>query len=130
VIGVLKVILWIITGLVVVAGLAFIGDTLNRRSVQNASIRSVDFSQLPDGICEGQHKGGRWSNKVRVTVASGKVTGIEVVRDIWFRRPELTEQVVSDVIKSQSLEVDIVSGATVTTRAYLKAMENALTEAR
>ena len=126
----LKVILWIITGLVVVAGLAFIGDTLNRRSVQNASIRSVDFSQLPDGICEGEYKRGRWSNKVRVTVASGKVTGIEVVRDIWFRRPELTEQVVSDVIKSQSLEVDIVSGATVTTRAYLKAMENALIEAR
>jgi len=28
------------------------------------------------------------------------------------------------------LDVDIVSGATVTTRAYLKAMENALTEAR
>jgi uncharacterized protein with FMN-binding domain len=49
---------------------------------------------------------------------------------VWFRRPELTEQVVSDVIKSQSLDVDIVSGATVTTRAYLKAMENALTEAR
>jgi uncharacterized protein with FMN-binding domain len=63
-----------------------------------------------------------------VTVASGKVTGIEILRDVWFRKPELTEQVVSDVIKSQSLEVDIVSGATVTTRAYLKAVENALAE--
>jgi uncharacterized protein with FMN-binding domain len=42
----------------------------------------------------------------------------------------LTDQVISDIIKSQSLEVDIVSGATVTTRAYLKAVENALARAK
>ena len=126
----LKVIMWIVAGLVILFVGAGLLDAPGRKAGERLQVGKVDFSSLKDGIYEGQYMGGRWSNKVRVTVASGKVTGIEILRDVWFRKPELTEQVVSDVIKSQSLDVDIVSGATVTTRAYLKAMENALTEAR
>ncbi len=126
----LRVVMWIVAGLVILfVGTALL-DTPGRKAGERLQVGKVDFSKLKDGVYEGQHKGGRWSNKVRVTVASGKVTGIEVVRDVWLPKPELTEQVVGDVIASQSLEVDIVSGATVTTRAYLKAMENALTDAR
>jgi len=126
----LRVVMWIVAGLVILFVGSALLDAPGRKAGERLQIGKVDFSKLEDGVYEGQHKGGRWSNRVRVTVASGKVTGIEIARDVWFRRPELTEQVVSDVIKSQSLDVDIVSGATVTTRAYLKAMENALTEAR
>lgn len=126
----LRVVMWIIAGLVILfVGTALL-DAPGRKAGERLQVGRVDFSKLKDGVYEGQHKGGRWSNKVRVAVASGKVTGIEVVRDVWLPKPELTKQVVSDVIASQSLEVDIVSGATVTTRAYLKAMENALTDAR
>jgi uncharacterized protein with FMN-binding domain len=39
-------------------------------------------------------------------------------------------QVISRVVETQSLQVDTVSGATVTTRAALKAIENALSAAR
>ncbi|MGI6130608.1 MAG: FMN-binding protein [Bacillota bacterium] len=126
----LRVVMWIVAGLVILfVGTALL-DAPGRKAGERLQVGKVDFSKLKDGVYEGQHKGGRWSNKVRVAVASGKVTGIEVVRDVWLPKPELTKQVVSDVIASQSLEVDIVSGATVTTRAYLKAMENALTDAR
>ncbi|HON43348.1 MAG TPA: FMN-binding protein [Bacillota bacterium] len=124
----LKVIMWIVAGLVILFVGAGLLDAPGRKAGERLQVGKVDFSSLKDGIYEGQYMGGRWSNKVRVTVASGKVTGIGILRDVWFRKPELTEQVVSDVIKSQSLEVDIVSGATVTTRAYLKAVENALAE--
>jgi uncharacterized protein with FMN-binding domain len=126
----LRVVMWIVAGLVILfVGTALL-DAPGRKAGERLQVGKVDFSKLKDGVYEGQHKGGRWSNKVRVAVASGKVTGIEVVRDVWLPKPELTKQVVGDVIASQSLEVDIVSGATVTTRAYLKAMENALTDAR
>ncbi len=123
----LKVIMWIIAGVVILFVGASLLDAPGRKAGERLQVGRVDFSNLKDGAYEGQHKGGRWSNKVRVTVASGRVTGIDIVRDVWFRRPELTEQVINDVIESQSLQVDIVSGATVTTRAYLNAMENALT---
>ncbi|MFY9135653.1 MAG: FMN-binding protein, partial [Bacillota bacterium] len=69
----------------------------------------------------------RWSNKVRVTVESGRVTDIDVVEDVLFRSAEWTEKIIDSVMEEQSLDVDIISGATITTKAYLKAIENALT---
>lgn len=121
----LKVILWIIIALVAIAGLAFVGDTLNRRSINNASIKSLDFSQLPDGVYDGEYKRGRFSSKVRVTVASGRMAKIDVVQDMQYQS-EVTQKVVDAVLEAQSLQVDTVSGATITTRAFLKAVENAL----
>lgn len=121
----LKVILWIIIALVAIGGLAFVGDTLNRTSIKNASIKSLDFSQLPDGVYDGEYKRGRFSSKVRVTVASGRVTTIDVVRDMQYQS-EVTQKAVGAVLEAQSLQIDTVSGATITTRAFLKAVENAL----
>jgi len=126
----LKVVMWIVAGLIVLFAGAGLLDAPGRRAGERLQIGKVDFSRIRDGVYEGQHKGGRWSNTVRVTVSSGRITAVDVVRDVWFRKPELTDQVISDIIKSQSLEVDIVSGATVTTRAYLKAVENALAGAK
>lgn len=121
----LRVILWIIIALVAIAGLAFVGDTLNRRSIKNASIKSLDFSQLPDGVYDGEYKRGRFSSKVRVTVASGRMAKIDVVQDMQYQS-EVTQKAVDAVLEAQSLQVDTVSGATITTRAFLKAVENAL----
>ncbi len=120
-----RVILWIIIGLVAIAGLTFVGDTLNRRSIKNASIKPPDFSQLPDGVYDGEYKRGRFSSKVRVTVASGRMAKIDVVQDVQHQS-EVTQKVVDALLEAQSLQVDTVSGATITTRAFLKAVENAL----
>ena len=121
----LKVILWIVIGFIAIAGLAFVGDTFNRRSIRNTSIRSVDFSRLPDGVYDGEYKRGRFSSKVRVTVLSGKVAKIDVLQDMQYQS-EVTQKAVGAVLEAQSLQVDTVSGATITTRAFLKAVENAL----
>lgn len=40
--------------------------------------------------------------------------------------PNLSDELFSDVIKSQNTTVDTISGATVTSKAYLKSIENAL----
>ncbi len=123
----LKIIVWILVGLAVLVGGVIAFGLIGRRAGETLPIGSIDFSTLPDGEYTGQYKGGRWSNKVRVTVRSGRVTGIEVVRDILFRQPEIKRQTLEAIVESQSLQVDVVSGATVTAKAYLKAVENALT---
>lgn len=126
----LKVIAWIAIGLVVLFGGARLLDTAGRKACKNLPIGKVDFSKLKDGTYTGQHRGGRFSNEVRVTVESGKVTGISVVRDVWFHDAKMKQQIIDTVIEAQSLQVDAVSGATLTTRAYLKAVESALTGAK
>lgn len=123
---VLKVALWILVGLVVAVGGVVGFDQIARNAQGSLTIGCVDFSGLPDGTYTGMHSGGRWSNQVLVTVESGRVTGIDVVKDVLFNLPDVTQRTLDAVIETQSLEVDIISGATVTARAYLKAVENAL----
>ncbi|MEA4882303.1 MAG: FMN-binding protein [Clostridia bacterium] len=125
----LKIMFWIVTGLVAVIGGAVIRDMVGRRGIKSLLISAVDFSGLRDGVYTGQYKGGRWSNKVKVTVASGRVTAIDVVRDIQYQS-EVTRKAINEVIEAQSLQVDTVSGATITTKAFLKAVENALVETK
>jgi len=125
----LKIIVWVLVGLAVLVGGVIAFGLIGRRAGETLPIGSLDFSTLPDGEYTGQYKGGRWSNKVRVTVESGRVAGIDVVRDILFPQPEVRRRTLEAIIETQSLEVDVVSGATITAKAYLKAVEKALTGA-
>ena len=94
------------------------------------TIGNVDFSRLPDGTYQGTFNGGRFSNTVEVTVTDHKVTAIKVVKDVTFKDPARRRQIIDSVIKAQSLKVDTITGATATGKAYLKAIENALSGAK
>lgn len=99
---------------------------------RNLPLDAIDFSKLNDGIYIGEYGGGmyKWrTNKVQVTVSSGKVTGIKILEHKENQRPEIMNQLYDRVIKSQSLQVDAISGATLDTKAYLKSVDNALVKA-
>ena len=89
-------------------------------------IDSVDLNSVEDGVYEGDYNSGRFSNKVSVTVMDHKITDIELDKDITFNKPEVTKEIFDKVIEEQNVDVDSVSGATVSGKAYLKAIENAL----
>jgi uncharacterized protein with FMN-binding domain len=90
-------------------------------------ILGVDPSKQSDGTYTGHYKGGRWTNDIAVTISDGKIVGIEVVEDVTFPKEETSDILFRRVLVQQTTAVDTVSGATVTSKAYLKAIENALT---
>lgn len=90
------------------------------------AVNAVKLSSLDDGKYKGQYNAGRWSNIVDVTVKDHKIIKIDVVKDVLFKRPEVTKDLIERVISRQNTDVDVVSGATVTSKAYLKSIENAL----
>jgi len=49
-----------------------------------------------------------------------------VVKTVGFEIPETTNTIINNVMEKQNTTVDTVSGATVTSKAYLKSIENAL----
>ncbi|KOA20431.1 FMN-binding domain protein [Clostridium homopropionicum DSM 5847] len=89
-------------------------------------INNVKLSQVNDGIYSGEYNSGRWSNSVEVTIKNHKITKINVVKDVTFSKKDVTEELITKIIKNQNTNVDVVSGSTVTCKAYLKAIENAL----
>jgi fumarate reductase flavoprotein subunit len=89
----------------------------------------VDISQVPDGTYRGSYEG--WNQfDVLVTVADGEVTDIEIAEDSQNPSTDITDEVIRLIVSEQSLEMDAVSGATITTNALLKAVEQALVEQR
>ena len=99
---------------------------------RNVEIRNIDFMKLVDGSYHGFYEGGmyKWrENEVQVMIESGKVSEITLLSSKENRPPEFTEELFNRVIEEQSLQVDVISGATLTTRAFLKAIDNALIKA-
>ena len=87
-------------------------------------IHDVDLQSLEDGTYQGEHEAGRWTNNVQVEVMDGEILSIQLLDG--FEMEKVKEEIYGKVIEHQSLEVDVVSGATVSSKAYLKAIENAL----
>ena len=89
--------------------------------MQELVIHDVNPAELPDGIYTGEFDRYRWSNRVTVIVEDGEIVDI---------RPDSSEALVLElserIIARQSLQVDIDTGATVSSKAFLKAVEKAL----
>jgi uncharacterized protein with FMN-binding domain len=125
---VIKIILGIICLLVlIIFGTGFY-MTRGLNPGKNMVINSIDASQLKDGIYKGKYNGGRWSNDVNVTLKDKKITRITIVKKVVFEKTEVSSELINKVINEQDTNVDVISGATVTSKAYLKSIENALSK--
>lgn len=111
-----------------------------RNELQNMVIADMDFKKLCDGVYTGTYRGTKDSLRnaaVEVTIASGAVTKIIVTEGALAGNKQTNEirkglsidDLFDEVIKSQSLQVDVISGATLTSKAHLKAVENTLEQA-
>jgi uncharacterized protein with FMN-binding domain len=110
--------------LIIAGGVFFLTRGLSGGS--KLAISNVNTSTLSDGVYNGKYNGGRWSNELLVTVEDHKITDIKVIKDVLFPKPEVTQELINKVLETQSIDVDVVSGATVTSKAYQKAIENAM----
>lgn len=125
-----KVIIYALAGIAVLVVAAIALLTAGLSAGKNVQVGAIDFSRLKDGVYTGAHRAGRWTNEVQVKVESGRVSDIRVTKDVMFPKPEWTEQTMKSVIERQTLQVDVISGATVTMKVYLKSIENALEKAK
>jgi uncharacterized protein with FMN-binding domain len=130
---------WIVA-LVVVAGLATAGGIgwsrlmKEHQEARSLPLNAVDFGKLNDGTYHGAYEGGmyKWrANECDVKVTDGRVAGIQLVGSKDPGSKNTQQEVLYDrVIEAQSLQVDTISGATLTSKAWLQAVENALLKAQ
>ncbi|MFW5981658.1 MAG: FMN-binding protein, partial [Halanaerobiaceae bacterium] len=89
-------------------------------------ISNVDLSRLEDGIYTGSYEGGRWSNELEVKIKDHQIVGINIIDDLSFSLLEVREEIFQRLQEEQRLDIDVVSGSTLTSKAYIKAVEDAL----
>ncbi len=103
------------------------------QEARNLAILDIDFKTLRDGTFTGFYEGGMrgWrENECTATVSGKKVVDIRLVYSKEDRPEEFFTDLYGRVLAKQSLQVDVVGGATLTSKAHLKALENALLKGR
>ncbi len=128
-----KTVIFIVLALVLVVGGAYGGKYFSdlstyRQEIAAIEIGGIDLNTVPDGTYTGSFDTVWVGAVVEVTVKDHIITAI----DLQHRHDqgEAAEVIPDRVIAAQSLDVDMVSGATNSCMVILKAMENALLSAQ
>ncbi len=118
----------IIMGLLVAVGMFFI--TRGLKVGAEMVIQDINPAVLENGSYQGSYKGERWLSEVNVTIKDQQITQIELLSEPMLHpgRPDFSQDLFNRVITEQNTNVDVISGATVTSKVYLKSIENALTK--
>ncbi len=99
---------------------------LGKDTTLNQQIGDVNLEGVTDGVYTGRYSGFRWSNTVEVTVKDHQITDIKVVKPQMFAKVTTYAEITDRVKEQQNLKVDAVAGASVDTKAFLKAVESAI----
>ena len=98
----------------------------SHRQLLAEKIPAIDLAKIKDGTYTGSYRTFLVAAEVKVTVKDHRITGIELLKH-ENGRGAAAERIPSKVIEAQSLVVDTVAGATISSKVILKAIENALT---
>ena len=94
--------------------------------VRQMDIHNVDIANIRDGEYFGSFSYGGFEYKVKTIVNEHKITDIKILQNRDTKHSISAEGVVTEIIKKQTPNVDAVSGATTTSKALMKAVENSL----
>jgi uncharacterized protein with FMN-binding domain len=137
--------MWIVIVIAVVIGGGLLGGILSdgpgRREIAQLTFAPIDFQNLRNGNYIGEYIGTKShmrDTKVEVTVTEGEISDIKVLKGavdkdgkpVKITNDQTIDDLFSSSIKSQTLQVDVISGATITCKSHLKAFENALAQAQ
>lgn len=108
----------LVAGFVLTRGLSY---------MSNVELDGIDIATVGDGSHFGVFEYGRFTNSVTVYVENGSIVSISIDEDVFSASvTNISDEVMARVIDLQDTRIDAISGATATTHAYLKAIENAL----
>lgn len=115
----------LLVGCIIVGGL-FIGlYFVVQQRTQSLEYTSLHLETIDDGIYNGEYTMDPVIVILEVTVVDHRIENIEII-DHNNGLGGNAEQIIATIIDQQSLDVDSISGATLSSHTILKAVENAL----
>lgn len=123
-----KVLLFILVPIVIIIGVFAIFLFYGKEEALKLVITDVDISKVPDGNYIGSYSRGRFSYRVEVVVKNNKIDSITILDKPSISLEDTPKKIIDRILEKQSLNVDVVTGATATSKAILKAIENAISK--
>lgn len=100
-----------------------------KEMVKSLTVQEPALNDIADGEYEGEFDISLVYAKVKVTMNKGKIENIAILKHD-NGRGKSAEKIIEDVISQQKLGVNVITGATASSKTILKAVENALQDAK
>ena len=110
----------------VYSGIKTIQSNLER--LQDLEIANVDLTEVVDGTYTGSYKVFPITAEVKVIVKNHQITAVELLKH-QSGQGAPADKILDQIIEAQTLKVDVISGATYSSKIILKAVENSLNNA-
>jgi uncharacterized protein with FMN-binding domain len=103
---------------------------LGMDEIKEYTIPHIDLSVIDDGEYEGECSISRWAMKVMVMVQDHKISTIEITDKKMSNLSQgLIDEIHARIIDRETPQFDVVTGASITNKAYLIAITDALQKA-
>lgn len=119
-----KFLIVLIVFILVVGYTAYIIIERNLKGLEEVKITPVDLSLIKDGEYQGKYSAFPVSVTVEVSVIDHRITKIDILEHNNGQGKE-AEVIVAEVIRLQSLDVDVISGATYSSQVIKLAIADA-----
>lgn len=97
----------------------------NLKGLINVEIKEINLTQIEDGKYIGRYEVFPVAVEVEVAILDHKISKIKIIEHENGQGGP-AEVIIDKVIEKQSLEVDVIAGATYSSKVILKAIEDAL----
>lgn len=94
--------------------------------VRQMDIQNVDISKIQDGEYRGSFSYSGFDYVVKTIINNQKIISIQILHNRDSKHARRAEGVIAEILQKQTPNVDAVSGATTTSKAIMKAVENSL----
>lgn len=113
--------------LVVVIGAIVMIRTATRQmdELMDRPVERIDLNDIPDGTYEGELRTVPIYVKLEVVVEDHEIIRIELIEH-RHGQGESAETIVEEIVSAQSLDVDLITGATYSSKAIILAIADAL----
>lgn len=99
----------------------------NLKNLLTREIESINITEIDDGIYRGKYEVFPVSVELNVEVKDHQIIEIDILKhDNGQGKP--AESIINSVIEQNSIDVDVISGASYSSRTILQAISNALNQ--
>jgi uncharacterized protein with FMN-binding domain len=111
--------------LVLSAGFLLIGS-LNLNRLRNMKIGDYELNVLKDGTFIGEFNDGGGLYSVKIKITDHRISEVDLTTERESVYIEYARPVTRRILEKQTPDVDVISGATTTSKCIMKAAENAI----
>ena len=115
----------IILTIFIAGSIAFNKINRNLQSLDDTKVKTIDLNFIDDGTYYGTYAVFPVKVQLDVVIKKQKINDIRIIKHV-NGKGQAAEDILKHIIEEQTIDVDIIAGATYSSRVIQKAVENAL----